>query len=62
MSEKNDIIDGKADQTSGSLKEKAGDLLDDEQLKDEGTKEQIKGNLKEARGHLKEAVKSIKGD
>lgn len=45
-----DEIKGKVDQVKGRAKEAAGDIADDEQLRDEGEADQIKGAVQEQVG------------
>ena len=49
--------DGKKDQVSGRLKEAAGALLDDEELKKEGKLDKAAGDLKEKVGRAVDRVK-----
>jgi uncharacterized protein YjbJ (UPF0337 family) len=45
-----DEVRGKIDQAKGKLKEKIGEMNDDEQLRDEGTADRAAGNVEEAFG------------
>ena len=45
-----DEVDGKIDQTKGKVKEKIGELNNDEQLRDEGTADRAAGEVEEAFG------------
>jgi uncharacterized protein YjbJ (UPF0337 family) len=45
-----DEIDGKTDQIKGRLKQAAGDLTDDEQLRGEGAADELTGHVKEGFG------------
>ncbi len=45
-----DEIKGKADQLKGKVKEAAGDLTDDQQLRDEGVADQVEGSVQETIG------------
>jgi uncharacterized protein YjbJ (UPF0337 family) len=49
--------EGKKDQVSGRLKEAAGALLDDEELKKEAKLDKAAGDLKEAVGRTIDRVK-----
>jgi uncharacterized protein YjbJ (UPF0337 family) len=58
-----DEVDGKADQLKGKLKEKLGELKDDDQLRDEGKDDQVGGEIEEGLGKgrrkVGEAIKDI---
>ena len=55
--------EGKKDQVSGRVKEAAGALLDDEDLKQEGKLDKAAGELKETVGRAIDKVKNaVKGD
>jgi uncharacterized protein YjbJ (UPF0337 family) len=55
--------EGKKDQVSGRLKEAAGALLDDEDLKQDGKLDKAAGELKETVGRGIDRVKNaVKGD
>jgi uncharacterized protein YjbJ (UPF0337 family) len=55
--------EGKRDQVSGRLKEAAGALLDDEDLKQEGKLDKAAGELKETVGRAIDRVKNaVQGD
>jgi uncharacterized protein YjbJ (UPF0337 family) len=45
-----DELEGKADQLKGRMKEKAGELSDDDRLRDEGAADQVSGGVQEAFG------------
>ncbi|MDT1063772.1 CsbD family protein [Paracoccus sp. CPCC 101403] len=49
-----DIIQGKWNQVKGSVKEKWGDLTDDDLTEIEGRKDQLTGKLQEKYGWTKE--------
>ena len=51
------MSEGKKDEVSGRLKEAAGALLDDEEMKSEGKIEQVAGDLKEKAGRAIDRVK-----
>jgi len=53
-----DKIDAKADELKGKAKETTGRLTDDEELEDEGARDQAKGNLKQAGEKIKDAFKN----
>lgn len=53
-----DKIDNKADQLKGKVKETAGAVNDDEELRAEGKKDQAKGDIKQAGEKVKDAFKS----
>jgi uncharacterized protein YjbJ (UPF0337 family) len=58
-----DELDGKAAQLKGKLKQAAGDLTDDDRLRDEGVADEAAGNVQEGfgRGRRKvgEAIEDI---
>jgi len=58
-----DEVRGKIDQAKGKLKEKVGDVNNDEQLRDEGEADQAAGNVEEAFGKgrrkVGEAIKDV---
>jgi uncharacterized protein YjbJ (UPF0337 family) len=49
----------KMDEAKGRVKEAAGDLADDDQMKREGKADQAKGKIKEGVDRVAEAVKDI---
>ena len=49
-----DVVEGKWDQLKGSVKEKWGDLTDDELTQAGGKKDQLSGKLQEKYGWTKE--------
>ena len=51
--------EGKGDDIKGRVKEAAGSLLDDEELKREGRAEQMAGKLKKKAGEAVDAVKEL---
>ena len=51
-----DELDGKADQLKGKAKQAAGDLTDDEQLRDEGVADEAAGNVQEGFGRGRRKV------
>jgi len=51
------MSEGKKDEVSGRLKEAAGALLDDDEMKNEGKIEQVAGDLKKKTGRAIDRVK-----
>jgi uncharacterized protein YjbJ (UPF0337 family) len=51
------MSDGAVDRTKGKVKEAAGDLSDDQSLKNEGKVDKTSGNLKDAVGGAADKVK-----
>ena len=58
-----DELKGKTDQLKGKIKQAAGDLTDDDQLRDEGVADEVAGDVQEGfgRGRRKvgEAIEDI---
>jgi uncharacterized protein YjbJ (UPF0337 family) len=55
--------DGAADKAKGNIKEAAGDLTDDKDLKREGKVDQASGSVKDKVGDAADSVKdALKGD
>jgi uncharacterized protein YjbJ (UPF0337 family) len=58
-----DELDGKANKVKGRVKQAAGDLTNDENLRDEGVADQAAGNVQEgfgkARRKLGDAMKDL---
>jgi uncharacterized protein YjbJ (UPF0337 family) len=58
-----DEVTGKADQAKGKMKEKIGDLTDDERLRNEGAADQAAGKAQEGIGKgrrkVGEAIKDV---
>lgn len=52
-----DRIEGSGKQVKGDIKEKAGDVLGDEKLKDEGAGDKLAGKVQNAIGGVKDALK-----
>ncbi|HSK59547.1 MAG TPA: CsbD family protein [Actinomycetospora sp.] len=52
-----DKIDNKTDKLKGKVKETAGSVNNDEELRAEGKKDQSKGDLKQAGEKIKDAFK-----
>jgi uncharacterized protein YjbJ (UPF0337 family) len=57
--EEHDMSDGTADETKGRLKEAAGDLTGDQELKDEGKVDRASGKAKDAIGAAADKVKGL---
>jgi uncharacterized protein YjbJ (UPF0337 family) len=51
--------DGTIDNTKGKLKEAAGDLTDDQSLKNEGKVDKVSGRLKGAIGGAADKIKDV---
>jgi uncharacterized protein YjbJ (UPF0337 family) len=51
--------DGKIDDAKGRAKEAAGDLTDDQELKDEGKVDRGTGKVKDAAGKVGDKVKNV---
>jgi uncharacterized protein YjbJ (UPF0337 family) len=51
--------DGAIDDAKGRVKQAAGDLTDDQELKDEGTIDKLTGKLKDKIGEAADAVKDV---
>ncbi|MBX7228529.1 MAG: CsbD family protein [Burkholderiaceae bacterium] len=54
-----DQITGRVDEIKGISKEKAGKLLDDKDLKTQGTKEKLSGKIQSNLGDAKEKTKEL---
>lgn len=54
-----DTVKGSLQKTGGHIKEAAGALAGDENLKAEGREDQVKGGAREAWGHVKDAGNSL---
>lgn len=54
-----DTLKGAAQKAGGHVKEAAGALVGDQDLKTSGQEDQIKGGAREAWGHLKDAGNSL---
>jgi uncharacterized protein YjbJ (UPF0337 family) len=58
-----DELDGRAEKLKGKLKQAAGDLTDDDQLRDEGVADEAAGTVQEGFGRgrrkLGEAIEDI---
>ena len=57
-----DEVQGKADQVSGKVKEKVGELNNDEQLRNEGAAQQDAGHVEEAFGKGRRKVGEVVKD
>ena len=53
------MSDGTADETKGRLKEAAGDLTGDRELKDEGKVDRASGKAKDAVGGIADKAKDV---
>ncbi len=53
-------VEAKIDLAKGEVKERVGDLTDDESLEMEGKKDQVKGNLREGLENTKDAIGDVK--
>ena len=51
-----DEFEGKVDQVKGRVKQGAGDLADNDQLRDEGTADEAKGDVQEEFGKARRKV------
>lgn len=54
-----DVMSGEKDQAIGKIKQAAGDLTDDEDLKAEGKKDEAAGKVKEFVGDAKDKVEEL---
>jgi uncharacterized protein YjbJ (UPF0337 family) len=52
-------IEGEYDKAKGRVKQAAGDLADDENLKAEGTWDRVKGEAKKGFGDAKQTVRNV---
>lgn len=57
-----DEIQGKADQVKGRVKERLGEMNEDDRLREEGQDEQVKGQVQEAFGKGRRKVGEIVED
>lgn len=60
MSGTEDKVSGKLDEFKGKAKQAAGDLTDNEDLRDEGKRDEAKGEGKQFIGKVKDAVEDAK--
>jgi uncharacterized protein YjbJ (UPF0337 family) len=51
-----DELDGKAEQIKGKVKQAAGDLTDDDRLRDEGVADEAAGDVQEGFGRARRKV------
>jgi uncharacterized protein YjbJ (UPF0337 family) len=51
-----DKLEGKWDETKGRVKNAAGEITGNRDLKDEGTMDKLKGKMKDIKGSIKGAV------
>jgi uncharacterized protein YjbJ (UPF0337 family) len=51
-----DKIEGKVHELKGRLKTAAGELMNDQHLKNEGAKDKLKGKLHDLKGSIKAAL------
>ena len=52
-----DRVEGSGKKVKGDIKEKAGEVLGDEKMKDEGKADKVTGKIQNAIGGVKDAVK-----
>jgi uncharacterized protein YjbJ (UPF0337 family) len=52
-------IEGGLKKATGTVKQKAGEVLGDRRLEDEGTAEKAEGNVRSAVGKVKDAARDI---
>jgi uncharacterized protein YjbJ (UPF0337 family) len=55
----NDMSDGTTDEAKGRVKEAAGDLTGDQELKDEGKVDRASGKVKDAIGGVADKAKDL---
>lgn len=60
MTTERDRYEGKGKEALGTMKEKAGDLTDDQDLEAEGRGEKYEGKAQDAWGKVKETGRDIK--
>jgi uncharacterized protein YjbJ (UPF0337 family) len=58
-SKENHMSDGTTDETKGRVKEAAGDLTGDQDLKDEGKVDRASGKIKDAVGGIADKAKDL---
>lgn len=51
-----DEVKGRTDQVKGKIKQAAGDLTDDERLRDEGVADEVAGDIQEGLGRGRRKV------
>ena len=54
-----DELKGKTDQVKGKIKQAAGDLTDDDQLRDEGVADEVAGDVQEGFGRGRRKVGEV---
>ena len=54
-------VEGGLKKATGAVKEKAGKMMHDRRLKDEGTTEKPEGRVRSAVGHAKDAARELVG-
>ena len=52
-----DRVEGSGKKIKGDIKEKAGEVLGDEKMKDEGKADKVTGKIQNAIGGVKDAIK-----
>jgi uncharacterized protein YjbJ (UPF0337 family) len=52
-----DRVEGSGKKMKGDIKEKAGEVLGDEKMKDEGKADKVTGKIQNAIGGVKDAIK-----
>lgn len=60
MGNKDDKIKGKANQAAGAVREKTGDLTNNEKMQAKGKAQHAKGDGQETKGKIKDAGDSVK--
>jgi uncharacterized protein YjbJ (UPF0337 family) len=57
-----DNIKGKVNDVTGRIKRQAGEWTGNEELQEEGTRDQAKGKVQDAWGNVKEGARELKED
>jgi uncharacterized protein YjbJ (UPF0337 family) len=57
-----DNIKGKINDVTGRIKRQAGEWTGNEELQEEGTRDQAKGKMQDAWGNVKEGARELKED
>lgn len=57
-----ETVQGKFDQVSGAIKQKVGEVFDDQSLANSGAAEQVKGAAKETWGKAKDVAEEKRAD
>lgn len=60
MGNMNDKMKGKANQAAGAVREKVGDVTNNEEMEAKGKAQHFKGDAQEAKGKLKDAGDNVK--